>query len=117
MIHVTLASFILTNILFFVKAYPEVYRQNPVNSSLHLLESRPHIIYYGIMNPAYIFNLRRVIPSADSMEELKKFLQEHPGAAVISRKSYQEEIESQTGLKAVFEQKDTFENPTTIIFE
>ena len=117
MIKVTLASFILTNIVFFVKAYPEFYQRNPVNSSFHLLENRPHMIYYGIINPAYIFNLQRVIPSANSIEELKKYLQEHPGAAVISRKSYQEEIESQTGLKPVFEQKDTFENPTTIIFE
>ena len=117
LIRVTIASFILTNILFFAKAYPEVYKKNPVNSSLHLLENRPHLVYYGIMNPAYIFNLRRVIPSAGSMEELKVFLQKHPGAAVISRKSYKEEIESQTGLKPIFEQKDTFENPTTIIFE
>ncbi len=117
MVWVTAASFMVTNMLFFLFAYPAVYEKNPVNSSLDLLKSRPHLVSYRILNPAYIFNLRRTVPYVNSVSELKQFLDRHPGAAVISRKSYQAEIEAQTGLQPVFEQKDTFENPTTIIWE
>lgn len=117
LVWVTACSFILTNVLFLVKAYPAVYENNPVSSSVRILRDRPHLVAYRILNPAFIFNLRRTIPYADSVSELKEFLSKHPGAAVISRKSYQEEIGSATGLKPVFEQRDTFESPTTIIME
>lgn len=115
--YITAASFILTNIFFFAKAYPTVYANNPVSASVKLLENKHNVAYYGLMNSAYVFNMQRIIPHLSTREQLQQYLNDHPDAIIISRKSYQEEIEANTRLKPIFEQRDTFETPTTIIFE
>lgn len=110
-------SFMLSNILFFGKAYPAVYGINPVVSSIPILQKKSDLVYYKMMNSAYVFNMERIIPAIYSQDSLKAYLKAHPDAAVISRKQFDEEIRSATDLVPVFEQKDTFENPTTIIYE
>lgn len=110
-------SFLLSNILFFAKAYPAVYGINPVVSSIPIIQKKPDLVYYKMMNSAYVFNMERIIPAIYSQDSLRTYLKAHPDAAVISRKQFDEEIRSATDLVPVFEQKDTFENPTTIIYE
>ncbi len=109
-------SFILSNFLFFSKAYPRVYGINPVAASLELLENKPNPVYYKMMNPAYIFNMQRLIPAIQSQDSLSVYLKEHPDATVISRKQFEGEIQAAGKMIPVFEQKDTFENPVTVIY-
>jgi len=109
-------SFILSNFLFFAKAYPQVYGINPVAGSLELLKNQPDLVYYKMMNPAYIFNMQRLVPAIQSQDSLSLYLKTHPNAKVISRKQFEKEIQAAGDMVSVFEQKDTFENPITVIY-
>lgn len=108
-------SFMLSNFLFFAKVYPRVYGINPVAGSLDLLKNKPNLVYYKMMNPAYVFNLQRLIPSIQSQDSLLVYLQKHPDALVISRKQFEPEIPAAGNMRTIFEQKDTFENPTSVV--
>ncbi|MDP3467480.1 MAG: glycosyltransferase family 39 protein [Daejeonella sp.] len=110
-------SFILSNFLFFAKAYPRVYGINPVAGSLELLKNKPDLVYYKMMNSAYVFNMQRLVPAIHSQDSLSLFLNEHPDVLVISRKQFEKELEAAGNLVPVFEQKDTFENPVTVIYK
>lgn len=110
-------SFILSNFLFFAKAYPGVYGINPVAGSLELLKNKPDLVYYKMMNSAYIFNIQRLVPAIQSQDSLSIYLKKHPDALVISRKQFGEEILAAGDMVPVFEQKDTFENPITVIYK
>ncbi|MCF8453856.1 MAG: glycosyltransferase family 39 protein [Pedobacter sp.] len=110
-------SFMLSNFLFFAKAYPGVYGINPVAGSLELLKNKPDLVYYKMMNSAYIFNMQRLVPAIQSQDSLSVYLKKHPDALVISRKQFEEEIQSAGNMVPVFEQKDTFENPITVIYK
>ncbi|WP_207427141.1 glycosyltransferase family 39 protein [Pedobacter sp. SYSU D00535] len=110
-------SFVVTNILFFAFAYPAVYSKNPVSASFEALQKQEELVYYKMMNPAYVFNLKRVIPGFHTVEELKSYVDEHPHALIISREKYQAEIDSAFKVKVVFEQQDTFEKPVTVILQ
>lgn len=109
-------SFILTNIFFFSRAYPEVYSINPVAGSLELVKPQQEMVYYKMINPAYIFNLQRIIPMISTADSLKDYMKEHPGALLISRKQYEDEILQAIGMTPFFEQRDTFEKPVTVIY-
>lgn len=109
-------SFILTNFLFFAKAYPRVYASNPVVGSLKLLENKPDLVYYKMMNSAYIFNLERLVPAIHNQDSLTLFLKKYPDALVISRKEFENEIQAAGKMLQIFEQKDNFENPVTVIY-
>ena len=108
-------SFLLTNVLFFAKAYPAVYAENPVSASLGFVNRQSKLVGYKLMNPAFVFNLQRIIPGFESPGDLKKYLETNPDALIISRKKYQPEVDS-LGLQVVFEQRDTFEKPVTVIY-
>jgi 4-amino-4-deoxy-L-arabinose transferase-like glycosyltransferase len=110
-------SFILSNFFFFAKAYPTVYGVNPISSSVSMLENKSDLVYYKMMNPAYIFNMQRLVPAIYTQDSLSLYLKAHPDAMVISRKEYEAEIQAAGKLSLVFEQKDTFENPTTVIYK
>jgi 4-amino-4-deoxy-L-arabinose transferase-like glycosyltransferase len=110
-------SFILSNFLFFAKAYPEVYGINPVAGSKELLKNKPDLVYYKMMNSAYIFNMQRLVPAIHSQDSLSLYLKTNPDAMVISRKEFETEIQAAGKVNLVFEQKDTFENPTTVIYK
>ena len=103
--------------MFFAKAYPRVYGINPIVSSIAIVQNKPDLVYYKMMNSAYIFNMQRLVPAIYTQDSLKMYLKTHPEAAVISRKQFDEEIRSVTDLVPVFEQKDIFENPTTVIYK
>jgi hypothetical protein len=110
-------SFILSNFLFFAKAYPRVYGINPVVASQELLTNKPNLVYYKMINSAYIFNLQRLIPAIHNQDSLSNYLKKHPDALVISRKQFETEIQVAGDMVPVFEQKDTFENPITVIYK
>ena len=110
-------SFILSNFFFFAKAYPTVYGVNPISSSVSMLENKSDLVYYKMMNPAYIFNMQRLVPAIYTQDSLSLYLKAHPDAMVISRKEYEAEIQAAGKLSLIFEQKDTFENPTTVIYK
>lgn len=65
----------------------------------------------------YFFNLQRLIPAIQRQDSLSVYLKAHPDAIVISRKQYEMEIQAAGDMMSVFEQKDTFENPSTVIYE
>ncbi len=110
-------SFMLSNFLFFAIAYPRVYGINPVAGSLELLGGKQDVVYYKMMNSAYIFNMQQLVPAIHTLDSLSVYVKEHPDALVISRKQFETEIKAAGDLVPVFEQKDTFENPVTVIYK
>ena len=117
LIYTVAISFIITNVLFFVSAYPAAYAGNPVVSSLGILKDRPCVAYYRRVNPAYVFHLRRIIPPINDPTELQAFVKSNPRCYIISRKKYANELEKIVGLKLLFEGQDTFEGSTTVIYQ
>ena len=115
-IGLTAFSFMLSNFLFFARAYPRVYANNPVAGSIEMLKHNPKLVYYKMMNPAYVFNLQRIIPLINTTDSLALYMQENPDAAVISRSQFADEITIIEGMVSVFEDKDIFESPTTVIY-
>lgn len=109
-------SFIITNAFFFGFAYPKVYSQNPVRVTLDQLKGK-ELVYYKLMNPAYIFNLQRVVPKLNDTSELKQYMVRHPKAILISRKEFLPEILSAGDFVKTFEQRNTLEKTVTVILE
>ncbi|HYK76921.1 MAG TPA: glycosyltransferase family 39 protein [Daejeonella sp.] len=109
-------SFFISNFFFFWKAYPAVYSANPVSVSLPLVQKKEHLVYYKMLNPAYIFTLQQTIPRIGDLTELKNYVRQNPDAVIISRKEFMEEILSTGDFKLIFEQRNTLETPVTVIF-
>lgn len=59
----------------------------------------------------------RGYPVIRSQEQLSEYMQKNPDASVISRKQYEDEITDAADFVPVFEQRDTFEKPVTVIYE
>ncbi|MDN5204947.1 glycosyltransferase family 39 protein [Fulvivirgaceae bacterium BMA10] len=108
-------SFILMSFLFFTKIFPQVDRQNPVFSSLHLIDNSKPVVHYKRINPAYLFYLKRPIKKFNNLNELETFLAHNKEAYVISRARYIDELNDINEFKLLFKKKDLFESSTTVL--
>lgn len=109
-------SWILTAILFFLVAYPQVNAVNPIVESLPILMKHyPNhkIIGYKIFNPAYVTNLQQTIPVSHSQEQLNATVAGEK-AIVLTRGKYLPEFSDTTWI-VVYRKKDLFEKSETLI--
>ena len=100
--------------LYFI-VYPQMDRWNPVARTLPDMDTDRPMVYYKVMNPAYIFYLDEPVPGTHSVNELRAFLEENPEAYVISRIGWRRDFEKIEGLQEWRAVKDILEIPTTLI--
>lgn len=111
-------SFILTMVVFFHVVFPIINAQNPVKISQEYVDKEAEFVWFNRMNPAFVFWLQREIPRAHTREDIEGFLNQNPGGYIISSlRDYERNKEwmNDAGLTILVQQKDLFENPTTII--
>ncbi|MEL6537415.1 MAG: hypothetical protein AAFQ98_18485, partial [Bacteroidota bacterium] len=106
---------ILTILYIYVGFYPQMDAWNPVARTLPDMDTERPMVYYRVMNPAYIFHLDEPVPGTHSVAELEAFLTAHPNAYVISRIGWRKDFEKIPGLTEWREVKDILEIPTTLI--
>jgi len=111
------ASWLVTIILFFHLIFPQIDAENPVRKTLPHIATSEKIIAFKRLNAAFVFELEREITNYPDLESLKAQMSRYKKGYVISRTSYQAELEQIKGLVYVTEARDTFENPTTLIMK
>jgi 4-amino-4-deoxy-L-arabinose transferase-like glycosyltransferase len=116
-IHLIGYSFILLSFFLSEIVFSQIAKQNPVTMSLPLIDKNEPVACYKKFNPSYPFYLQQKINKLDSMESIKDFLQNHPKACVISTRKSLQDVNYQEFATKVFEQKDVFENRTTVILK
>ncbi|RZT95508.1 dolichyl-phosphate-mannose-protein mannosyltransferase [Ancylomarina subtilis] len=114
-IHLISYSFIIFSFFLSGIIFQQIAKQNPVSMSLPLIDKNEPIAYYKKFNPSYPFYLKCEIKQLDNIESLKYFLENHPKACVISTLKSLRDVNYQEFALKIFEQKDVFENRTTVI--
>jgi hypothetical protein len=73
------------------------------------------VVAYKRFNHSYAFYLGTPIEKIHDPEELDSLLISRPKTRVITTKKHLKELEGIEGLAVIYEQKDLFENPTTVV--
>src|SRR5262249_6638876 len=111
--HILIGGFALFNILVLGFAYPGVYRHNPVTTHLGLIRSASKLGSFGLYNPAVNFYIDEDITPLNDSAAIIQFLQQYPDALLVGRKKDTDTLEG-LPVRIIAEQKDLFENPTTV---
>lgn len=108
-------SFFVVVILAFSFVLPTVDTRNPVYRSMSMLKEydRP-VAYYQWINSAYVFQYGRPIPKLSTPEDVEAFVRKNGKVLIISSKKNWSGVE-RNDFKTVFECKDLFETPTSVI--
>lgn len=118
LIYAWAASWTMVGILFFAVANPALDQKNPVAKSLPLLQSTyagRTVVAYHLFNPAFVFNLKRVVEVIDSPAALQARLEGGEKIVVLTRADYLHELPATSPLKVVFRQRDLFERSETVL--
>lgn len=112
-----IVSFLVTVILAFTFVMPTVDAKNPVSRSMELIQAsgRP-VAYFQWINSAYVFQYGKPIPKVSSETELDEFVRKNGKVLIITSRKNWENVH-RDDFKVVFQCKDLFENPTSIIVE
>jgi 4-amino-4-deoxy-L-arabinose transferase-like glycosyltransferase len=107
-------SFLL---IFFYGAYPEIDARNPVSQSATHFHMKPAkaLVAYRDFNPAYVFSFQQPIVKIDSAKAVEKY-RFPAGVYVITQKRHLSDLDM-TKFNVLFEGKDLFENPVTVVLE
>lgn len=109
-------GWILTGLGLFGFVYPTLTKQSPVTMALEQLPPNASIVAYKRFDSAFPINFQRTFPVLDSMEEIKRYLEKHPDAFIITNTRNEDELEQLENLHLMLEQKALFENHTTRIY-
>lgn len=108
------ASFMITILLFNLAAYPQIYRNNPVQKALAITGGGKEFVAFRSYNPGFNFYVDKIIPVIHDSLTLKNYLDHHPGAYVLTRKDELPAM-GQQSLRIISETKDIFETPVTVV--
>lgn len=111
------STFALGSVLFFTVIFPRIDEKNPVKASAHLVTEQPSFVAYRYLNPAFVFRYGATIPIYQDVDDIIRYIQDHPDALVISRRKHIGAVAEKLNGQVIFEQKDLFENPVTVIFQ
>jgi len=106
-------SFIIFGQLFFYQVFPRIDATNPVSQSISIVKGASAVACFQNMNPAFVFGLKHPVPTLHDWQAVQEFLNQ-PGSLIITEKKFLTEIESNE-YSILFERKDLFENPITMI--
>jgi 4-amino-4-deoxy-L-arabinose transferase-like glycosyltransferase len=110
-------GWILSGFTFFGYAYPTIDRENPVAKTLPNLELEFDFYHYKRINAAYLFYIRKPIPRLESVEEIKQLINKGKSFYLITRTTWEAELNEIEGLEFHDQAKDIFETPTTLILK
>ena len=110
----TFAFYSLFHIVMFNWLYPTIYKRNPMSRTIDMIKKYDNIVSYQIFHPSYTYYLPERVPVFKNLDSLKTFMLQNK-AAVITRKSFAEELKS-IGLQEKASVHDLFEGNTTVIF-
>lgn len=104
-------GFMLVAVVFFWFAFPKIDQQNPVLQAKASQLAASELYYYKIYNPAFSFYLQR--PLKNIQEEA---VPQRTMGYLITRKRHLEELDQMDiHYQKVFEGKDLFESPMTVV--
>ncbi|QDH78583.1 glycosyltransferase family 39 protein [Echinicola soli] len=104
-------GFMLVAFVFFWFAFPIIDRQNPVLQAKTSQLAATDLYYFKIYNPAFSFYLQQPLKDIQ-----KVAVPQQMTGYLITRKRYLEELdEMEIHYQKVFEGKDLFESPTTVV--
>ncbi len=108
-------SYCITLILVFTFVMPTAFGRNPVSRSISMIReyNRP-VAYFEWINSAYVFQYGQPIPRLATEKDLEEFVSKHGKVVVISSKKAWQNAHNDS-FKVVFECKDLFETPTSIV--
>ncbi len=108
-------SFSVVLILAFTFVLPATDARNPVSRSMPLIRQcdRP-VAYFDWINSAYVFQYGKPIPKLANDADLEEFVRRNGKVLIISSKKAWENAHN-PDFKVVFECKDLFENPTSVV--
>ncbi len=109
-------SAMLLTLALFVFIYPNLTAQSPVSLAVEELDTNREVMLYKGYDPAFLFNFQRTFPLAEDRETANKFLQENPGAYIITKEKFFESEWNDVDSEILLKQKSLFENYTTVIF-
>jgi 4-amino-4-deoxy-L-arabinose transferase-like glycosyltransferase len=108
-----MGSFIIFGQLFFYIVFPRIDATNPVSQSISFVKEANAVACYQNMNPAFVFGLKHPVPTLNDWPAVRDFLNQ-PGSLIITEKKFLKKIDGKE-YSILFEMKDLFENPTTMI--
>ena len=114
-IYVTLYTYLVSSLILFYEVLPAMLNENPVTELAPYFASSSDYAIYRSTNSAFIFNTGKPLMVIEREDELNSFFQTHPQGAVFSRKSNLDELD-QSRFR-IYEQKDLFENPITVVLK
>ena len=104
----------LFNLIFLNWLYPAIYNQNPMTKTIDMLKKHENVVAYQIFHPSFTYYLPETVQVFKNIDSLKIYLSQND-AAVISRKTFAEDLEN-IQLKQVASGHDLFEGNTTVIY-
>lgn len=116
MVVVLSAGWVITSLLVFLWIFPLISKQDPVQQSIPILNTSKPVAYYRRFNSAYPFYLKKPLKKLTTTEEVADFFAENPEGYLISARKYESEL-SGIPLKKIFQKKDLFESPVTVIYK
>lgn len=112
------SAFVLLQILLFTLLLPQLDRKNHVQQSQYLFTPGTRVIAYHKFSPAYVFYHDQPIRLAKTAKEFEALIQQYGGQCplVLTTTDRKNDIDCDQRLQLLFQQKDLFENPVTIIY-
>ena len=109
-------SFAAIQFLFYL-IVPALLSHNPVSASAAYLHSGKPVYMYQRANPAFVFAAKRPIPVLSQPAELEQVLKQATSPIVLLTRQSEADTLSAFGFKVVFEKRDLFETPRTVVAE
>lgn len=106
-------GFIVFNFIVLAIVYPAIYRKNPIDKTIGILDREQQVYAYEIYNPAYNFRLDKPVIILKTADEVKEKLKD-PSVKIISRENLLPNLDTST-FRILAREKDLFENPVTVI--
>jgi len=110
-----IASWILAAMAFYYIIFPKMDQQNPVFKNIDLFEPETQVAQYQFINRSFNFYIRKQVIRLETPAEVEVYWREHPGAYIITRAKYLEELSQIPGIVEKASDPDLFEKYTTVI--
>jgi len=110
-------SFIfMTNLVFYL-LLPQLFNNNPIQASKHIIESAQGIGSFRHFNSAFVMESREPILNLSNTRELARFFEDYPDGVVITRDKYLEEFDLTSSYEVIFKKNDLIDKSFTILLK
>lgn len=112
------SAFLILQLLLFTILLPHLDQKNHVQQSRYLFEPGEPVIAYHQFSPAYVFYHDHPIRLAKTAATFEELIAQYGAQCplVLTTADRKNDIDCDPRLRLLFQQKDLFENPVTIIY-